>query len=188
MRIVIAGLLAGIVVFIWGALSHMVLPLGHVGFNDARDESALPVLQSSLPEEGVYMLPGLPIDQWGDQAAVAEYAKRATDSPFAFVIYQPEGRDPMNMGAQLGIQFLVVVLAGILAAWIVSQGVQGFARRVLSVVAMAVFAWLLISLPYWNWYRFPLDFTLAALVENVVGWALGGMALAWWLGRGERRA
>jgi hypothetical protein len=41
-------------------------------------------------------------------------------------------------------------------------------------------------LPYWNWYRFPLDFTLAALAEQLIGWLLAGAAMAWWLGRDER--
>lgn len=188
MRIVIAGVLAGIVVFIWGAFSHMVLPLGHVGFDDPSDEAALQAMQSTLPEEGVYMLPHLPMDQWEDEAAVAAFSERAASSPFALVIYQPQGRNPMDMGGQLGIQFLTVVLGGILAAWIVSLGALGFAQRTLVVTAMAAFAWLAISLPYWNWYRFPLDFTVANLVENLVGWTLGGLVIAWWLGRARRTA
>jgi hypothetical protein len=32
--------------------------------------------------------------------------------------------------------------------------------------------------PYWNWYGFPTDFTLAQIVENTVGWFLAGLVLA----------
>jgi len=42
--------------------------------------------------------------------------------------------------------------------------------------------------PYWNWYRFPASFALAALVEQLLGWLLAGAAMAWWLGRQERKA
>src|SRR3546814_3437565 len=54
-----------------------------------------------------------------------------------------------------------------------------FRSRVAVAAAAAVFAWLSTTLPYWNWYRFPLDFTLAALVEQLVGWLLAGAAIAW---------
>lgn len=183
MRIVIAGVLAGIVVFIWGAFSHMVLPLGHTGYVTPADESALVAMQSSFPEAGVYMLPYLAPEQWNDEAATAAFAERATGSPNAWVVYQPAGRNPMVMGPLLGVQFLTVVLAGILAAWVVAQVASRFLQRTLVVAGMAVFGWLVISLPYWNWYRFPLDFTLAALCEALVGWILGGLVIAWWLGR-----
>ena len=35
MRIYIAGLIGGIVLFVWGAVSHMVLPVGEMGIQQA---------------------------------------------------------------------------------------------------------------------------------------------------------
>jgi uncharacterized membrane protein len=52
---------------------------------------------------------------------------------------------------------------------------------------MGLFAWLVVSVPYWNWYRFPLDFTLGSLIDNVAGWFLAGLVMAWWLGRREAK-
>ena len=60
-------------------------------------------------------------------------------------------------------------------------------RRVLVGAAAGLFAWLAVSVPYWNWYMFPGDFTFGALLEQVIGWTLAAAAAAWWLGRGERR-
>lgn len=188
MRVVIAGVIAGIVVFFWGAVSHMLLPLGEVGLGAPRDEAALPALQASLPAEGVYLLPWLDAEQWGDEQATAAYSERARTSPYAFVVYNPIGRDPMAMGGMLGKQWVSDTLAGIVAAWIVSFAAVGFFHRALLVTAMGVFGWLAISVPYWNWYRFPLDFTLANLASQGIGWYLGGLAIAWWLGRARRPA
>ncbi|MEO9079187.1 MAG: hypothetical protein ABI268_07715 [Rhodanobacter sp.] len=42
-----------------------------------------------------------------------------------------------------------------------------FRQRLAAAAAAAVFAWLSTMLTYWNWYRFPLDFTLAALAEQL---------------------
>ena len=47
----------------------------------------------------------------------------------------------------------------------------------------SLFGWVTINVPQWNWYRFPLDFTLANLATEAVGWLLAGFAIAWWLGR-----
>ena len=62
-------------------------------------------------------------------------------------------------------------------------GAFGFSRRVVLSIAIDLFAWLQVSVPYWNWYRFPADFTVGNLLEVVLGWALAGAAMAWWLGR-----
>jgi hypothetical protein len=35
-----------------------------------------------------------------------------------------------------------------------------------------------VNVPQWNWYRFPTAFTLAQLVEHVVGFLLVGVAAA----------
>jgi hypothetical protein len=51
---------------------------------------------------------------------------------------------------------------------------------------MGAFAWLTVSAPYWNWYRFPQDFSLANLAMLLIGWLLAGFVMAWWLGRSGR--
>ena len=51
------------------------------------------------------------------------------------------------------------------------------ATRVVVAGAMGLFAWLTISVPYWNWYMFPVSFTLGAWIEQVVGWVLAGAAI-----------
>ena len=53
----------------------------------------------------------------------------------------------------------------------------GLGRRVAVAGAMGVFAWLAVSVPYWNWYRFPLEFTAAALVQTLVGALLAGLVI-----------
>ncbi len=40
-RIVVAGILGGLVVFVWGWLSHAVLPLGTVGIKNLPNEDAV---------------------------------------------------------------------------------------------------------------------------------------------------
>jgi hypothetical protein len=52
MRIVLAGVLGGIVMFIWTSIAHMALPLGEAGIREIRNESAvLGAIQSSMSDK-----------------------------------------------------------------------------------------------------------------------------------------
>ena len=188
MRAVIAGILGGIVFFVWAAAAHMALPLGEMGMRQATAEDpVIAAMKENLPGPGIYSLPGLSGEQMGDAAAVAAYSAKAKANPYAFFVYQPQGRDGMAMGGNLATQLVTDILSAIVVAWVLSLGAIGFGRRVLASAALGAFSWLTISAPYWNWYRFPTEFTVATLVEQVVGWLLAGLAIAWWLGRSERR-
>ena len=189
MRLLIAALIGAIVFFIWGMLAHVVLPIGEMGMHIATEQdAALAALQASATKgEGVYMLPGIEPEKMSDTAAMAAFVEKYQSRPSAFVVYQPDSNPALaSMVPNLVKQFVSNLLAALVLGWILTLGAFSFGQRVLIAGALAVFAWLVISLPYWNWYRFPLQFTAGALIEQVVGWLLAGTAMAWWLGRKAR--
>ena len=59
MRILLAGVLAGIAMFVWTSIAHMALPLGEAGINEIPNESAvLSAMQSSIGDNaGLYIFP-----------------------------------------------------------------------------------------------------------------------------------
>jgi len=188
MRILIAGLIGGLVMFMWGAVAHMALPIGEMGVKiPAQQEAALDAIGRSSTGAGVYMYPSMPMEDWSDADKAKAFGEQVRGKPSAFVVYQPNGNPAaQSMTPNLVKQFLAVTAAALLVAWVMALGAWGFSRRLLIAGAMGLFSWLTISLPYWNWYMFPLDFTIANLIEQVVGWLLAGAAMAWWLGRGDR--
>jgi hypothetical protein len=189
MRLLIAALIGGIVMFLWGSVSHMVLPVGEMGVKGPIDEDmVIFAARDGLPREGVYILPYLGNEAMQDEHKAAAYSAKAKSSPYAFVVYNPQGVDGMDMGDNLAKEFVTNTLCAAIVAFVLSLGAFGFGRRVMVAGLMGVFAWLAISVPYWNWYRFPLDFTFGSLIQQVVGWLLAGAAIAWWLGRGEKPA
>ena len=100
--------------------------------------------------------------------------------PQAFVVFHQKGEDiNANFMKMLGTQFGSDVLGALLAAIVASFLVGSYFQRVILITLMGAFAWVSISVPYWNWYRFPLDFTLANLTEYVVGYFIAGLAIAW---------
>jgi hypothetical protein len=189
MRVLVAGLIGGIVMFVWGVTAHMALGLGETGIQlPANEDVVLSGLHEGLGNQsGVYLLPSLDPNKMGDAAVVKAYSAKAATSPYAFVVYLPQGTDMLQMGPQIGRQWASDTLAALALAFMLALAGLGFRRRVTLAAVAAVFTWLSMTVPYWNWYRFPLDFTLAALVEQLVGWLLAGAAMAWWLGRSERK-
>jgi hypothetical protein len=189
MRVFIAALLGGVVMFLWGFVAHMVLPVGEMGMRaPVAEDAVLAATREGFSGEGVYVVPWLGPEGMNDKARSAAYSAKAVASPYAFVVYNPQGEDSLAMGDNLGKEFATNVLCAWIVAFVLALAPLAYGRRVLVAGLMGVFAWLAISVPYWNWYRVPLDFTLGSLIGQLVGWVLAGAAIAWWLGRGERRA
>ena len=189
MRVLVAGLIGGILMFLWGVVAHMALGLGNVGLKQPASESVvLSTLHEGLGDKaGVYILPSLDPKKMGDAAEVIAYQQQAIRSPYAWVVYMPQGDDMTRMGPQIGRQWASDTLSALALAFVMGLAGIGFRRRLALAAAAVAFAWLSTMVPYWNWYRFPLDFTWAALIEQLIGWLIAGAAMAWWLGRSERK-
>ena len=61
MRILLAGVLGGIAMFVWTSIAHMALPLREAGINEIPNESVvLNAMQSSIGDKtGLYIFPAL---------------------------------------------------------------------------------------------------------------------------------
>lgn len=186
MRILMSGILGGVVFFLWGAVAHLALPVGTMGMKFAAPhEAVLGAMKQSFQGEGVYVLPSLPKEQMGNEQATKAFAPTETSNPYAFVVYQPQGEDTSQMGDNLAKQFASDFLSALIVSFVLALGAFGFGKRVLVSAGLGLFSWLTVSVPWWNWYRFPMDFTIGSFLEQVVGWLLAGLAMAWWLGRKE---
>lgn len=187
MRILIAALLGGLVVFLWGFVSHTLLPVGDMGMRQpANEDVVLEAIKTGLGAEGVYYLPSIASDKMGDEAAVKAWTEKSKASPYVFIVNRSGGYDPSAMGPNLATEFVTNVLSALVAAALAASLSLGFGGRVLMITGMGLFAFLTVNVPQWNWYHFPTEFTLGEFIGHVVGWLLGGIAIAWWLGRKAR--
>jgi hypothetical protein len=184
MRILIAAVLGAVVVFLWQFVAHMFLPIGEMGVRLPQNEDVvLQAVSTGLPQPGIYMLPSMDPSKWNDEAAMKAFAEKSKANPFAYVVVSPPIGDPTQMTPQLVKQFGSVFLGGLIVAWLLAATAWGFGARVLGSTAIGLFGWLVNVVPQWNWYRFPADFMLGGFLEQGIGWLLGGIAIAWWLGR-----
>jgi hypothetical protein len=177
-RILIGGIVGGIVVFVWGAISHMVLPTGKMGIKQIPNEEAvLSAMKASIQEPGFYFFPGMDMSRQPTPEEESAWNAKYLAGPTGVLVYHPTGSAPLSP-KQLINELLSNIVAAILAAFVISHVAAGFGRRALIVTLLGLFAWMSISVSYWNWYGFPSSTTMAEAIDQVGGWLFGGLALA----------
>ena len=177
-RRLLAAIAGGIVVFVWSAVSHMALGLGSAGIRTLPNEERMAqAIRGVVTEPGLYFFPGMDPSRKMTPEEERAWTERYRRGPSGLMIVQPGGRDPMEP-----TQFVVELLADILAAGVAAFILAGLGGPLLAragaVGLLGLFEWADLSVSYWNWYKFPTLYTGAALVEQVVGWALAGLVMA----------
>ena len=178
MRIILAGIAGGIVLFMWGAFSHMVLPLGEAGIKSLPNEAAvMAAMKSNITEPGLYFYPGMPGGHSANEAEQAAFEAKYKAGPHGILVYHPTGGEIMPPSMLL-TELLSNILAAIAAAFVISVMVSTFLGRVIAAGVFGLVAWLSVDVSYWNWYGFPTDYIAAQMGDQVIGWLLAGLAIA----------
>jgi hypothetical protein len=164
------GVLGGIVLFIWSAISWMALPFHNQNLKSFSNEILVEsALKASLDKDqgGIYILPN---------PHKNEAAKKETGL-FAFVAVSPQGWG--NMGLRMLIAFLFNVLgAAVVTGLLLKTGGMKYWGRVGFTVLFALAAGVVCRLPEWNWWGFSAGFVLMEFMDLLVGWFLAGLVIA----------
>jgi hypothetical protein len=178
-RIVVAGVLGGIAVFVWGVISHMVLPIGEMGVATLPEQEAtLQYLGEHVPEHHMYVFP-----YFEDPAQLTEAYTRY---PHGILVLTPPGA-PFSFPRLLVMEALSNVVGALLVAFLMAAAAAalgGWGKRVAFGATLGAFASLAIDLSYWNWYGFPGVTFAGAFVDSVIAWTIAALVIGWWLGRG----
>ena len=182
-RILLTGLAGGVLLFFWGFVAHEVVPLGttdmkHLG---DREDAVIATMRDQIKVPGLYAFPfwdtSLPKDQ--QEASRKKADEKNHSGPHGLLFVDPKG-NTRTLPGYLVVEFITNVITALLAAFLLSQasGLTSFGSRVMFVALLGLIAGIAVNVPQWNWYYFPTGFTIAALVEHVVGFALVGVAAA----------
>lgn len=180
-RVLLAGLLGGIAMFIWMSIAHMVLPLGRIGVSEIPNEApVLAAMQASLGNTaGLYLFPGLGVGSNATRAemndAMGHYQEKLNVNPSGLLVYHPVGAKALTAG-QLITEFVTEFVEAFLASLLLARAALGsYSRRVAFVTTIGIVAVLATNVPYWNWYGFPSDYTVAYMVTQLIGFFIVGL-------------
>ncbi len=184
MKILLAGILGGIVMFIWTSIAHMALPLGEAGLGEIPNESAvLSAMQSNIGEQtGLYIFPGRGLGKNATrqekQEAMKHMGEKIAMNPSGILMYHAPGR-PLSLGKLLGVEFATELLEAILVVFLLAQTrIASFAGRVGFVLAAGILAAIATNVSYWNWYGFPCVYTATYMLIQIVGFLCVGIVAA----------
>ena len=184
MRILLSGVLGGIVMFLWTSIAHMALPLGEAGINEIPNELAvLNAMQSGMGDKtGLYIFPGLGVGKNATREEKSEAMKqmhqRIAANPSGLLMYHPPGRQ-FAFGKSLAVEFSTEVLQSILVIWLLAQTrIGSFAGRVGFVLIAGILAAITTNVSFWNWYGFPGVYIASYIVIEIVGFVLVGVTAA----------
>ncbi len=132
--------------------------------------------------------------EFSDSKAVVQYLREnapgngmyfAKEGVLAAIDMTPEMSDKsQNMGPQLIKQFVICVIATELLAWLLlSTSIRTpiGAGAVFAIAGLA--ASVDASLSAWNWYNHSMGFAIGAIVGQVVGFFVAGLAVGWARGK-----
>jgi hypothetical protein len=179
-RVVLAGLLGGVAMFMWMSLAHVVLPLGETGVQEIANEPAvLSAMHAALGENsGLYAFPGMGLGpnatNQEKNAAMQHYDQKLAANPSGLLVYHPPGETGLT-ARRLVTEFLTELIEAFLVVYLLAQTrLSTFAGRLTFVTIAGVVASLGTNVSYWNWYGFPTNYTSVYILTQIVGFVCVG--------------
>ena len=178
----LAGVLGGLAFFFWSFVAHDVLPLGKAGIKEVPNEPAvLAAMKANMPENGLYLLPGLGIPENATRAqqsaAMEARMHKVETGPSGLLAYHPSLQFSFGKAlvTELGTNILQVLLAVILLG---QTSLISFAARWRFITVAGILAAISTNISYWNWYGFPGSYTLAYICTVAMGFVFAGLVAA----------
>ena len=178
-KTLIAGIVGGVIAFIWSAVVHMMpmtMGMGLTTFKD-KEDATLAAIRSQNLQPGLYFYPGMDMTKQMTKEEEEAWTAKFKAGPSGLLLLQPSGGEPMA-ARQLVTEFAATLLCALIAAMVLGSTVGSWLCRATLVAMLGLFGWLAISVSQWNWYLFPFDFISLDALDQVIGWFLAGLVMA----------
>lgn len=178
------GILGGIVLFIWGALSWAVLDWHTTTLEKFPDENAASTFIKSMPTSGMYILPlsfKLPdsSSQLDKEKAMEENRQRKTKGPVVFAAISKQGAST-DMIKEMGIALITQIIAALLITGLVLlKPHTQFSGRLFQIMLFALAAGIVTHIPYMIWFQFTPYYTLISILDLLIGWLFAGLVISY---------
>ena len=171
------GLIGGLILFIWSAVSWSLLPWQKSQMKSFTNEVAVRnAIGDNMNGSGLYVMPNL--HQYAHQPAELENAKiRMQDGPYAFIAVMANGRNPNMAGYAIG-SLIIDIIAVCLATWMLIKSSQLEYMKVIKFFSViGIIIGLLAGFPYVFWFGFPVGFAFATVIEMTIGWFFASLGV-----------
>jgi VIT1/CCC1 family predicted Fe2+/Mn2+ transporter len=180
-KLIVPALITAVVVFIWMFISWAVIGWHYADVKNLPNGDAIvEQMKASMNEPGIYIYPGQP--ESGSETEMDELTRKYKAGPLVnFMVYNPAGAnpmDPMQFVKSFIINFIAAFIAGILLMMTLAQN-PSYWRRVIFVMMLGLFAAFVGPFVEWNWWGFPLGYTLVNVADYCITWFFAGLVLAW---------
>lgn len=182
LRIFVSALVGAIILFVFQALSWMMLNIHQDSFKytPAQDE-IMAMLNDQNLEEGLYYMPGVDKSVTTPEEEQAFHESNA-GKPWVMLTYH-EKMD-MSMASNMGFGFLLsFLICLVISLVLVNVQADGFGVRMFFVLAMASLVVLGGPLTEANWFKTPNHYLSGQLLDVILGYGLAGLWMSWWTGR-----
>jgi hypothetical protein len=168
-KLVLGGVLGGVVLFVWSAISWMVLPWHNATIHQfANGDAVAQSVAANAPASGVY---GYPNQNDTDAEA------KMVSGPFLFVAYKTGGMK--SMATPLIEHFLTLLVVALLATWLVGKTAGlSYWGRVIFITVMGFTAAVFCIFPNWTWLSFDSGFVMAEMADTTIGAFLSALVIA----------
>lgn len=186
-RLLIASIVGTIILYVFLALAHTVLNMHYSDYKyTPSQDSIIRSLSSYLHEDGMYMVPyyqqGTPMKE-----IEADMHSRV-GNPWAMINYQSQ------MEGENGMMFLMSFIYNFISVLIIcvalataSARLGSFGQHLWFVMLFALFAIFATTMMSYNWEGQPMHHLKGSIIDNLVGYFLVGLWLAWYYGRLEKK-
>ena len=176
MRVLIAGILGGIAMYVWASVAHLS-PLAQIGVHTPpHPQLTAAALKLDLGDVGgVYIYSSAPLPMAGGKPPPGPAPVTATSGMLSYIPNGPAGLAPTQLATELVLELVESVLAAVLVAM---AGAAGFGQRLGLAVLVGLIAGMATNFSYWNWYGFGLDYTLANGFIELIKFVVAGLVIA----------
>lgn len=179
-RVILAGLISAILMFVWGFLWWVISPFPHMTMKSVPNEARwLSSVRQDIPQSGVYIFPWMPEDH-NDQGAQEAFIQVHKTGPIGMLFVRSEGFDPMQPSV-MGIGFLHFLLSALMVGFMLhccSASLDSYAKRWAFVVGFGLCATVFCHLSLPVWFHHDWSFWLMESAYGSSAWAWAAFVMA----------